>query len=221
MPREDLTDINFVLDRSGSMDKIKDDTIGGFNRFLKDQQAEEGEATMGLYQFDDEYEVVYTGVPIKDVKPLDDKTFVPRGWTRLLDAIGKTIITVGERLNKMNEEDKPGKVLFVILTDGKENDSREYKEKSDIFNMIDHQRTIYNWEFIFLGAKQDAIAVGQSLGFMASRSMTFAKTGKGTGMAYDSLSRGVSAYRHSVAGQSASFFSDEDRKEQEKEKANE
>ncbi len=221
MAKENLTDITIVLDRSGSMSDIKDDTIGGFNQFLGDQKKVDGEALFTLAQFDDEYEVVHNAINIQDAPDLNERTFVPRSMTRLFDAIGKTIVTTGQRLDEMKEEDRPSKVIFVILTDGKENDSREYSDKAGIFNMITHQQEKYNWEFVFLGAKQDAIAVGVGLGIKASSSIQFGKTGEGTKKAFASVSKGMTQYRSAVAGQSLNYFDDEDRKEQEEEIAKE
>ena len=131
----------------------------GFNAFLESQQKLPGEARLTLVLFDHEYIVAHDGVPIKDVPSLDEHTYVPRGTTALLDAIGRTINTIGERLDKAPEPERPGKVIVAILTDGLENASQEFKRKQ-IFKMIKHQREVYSWEFIFLGARQDAIQTG-------------------------------------------------------------
>lgn len=219
--KEDLTDITIVLDRSGSMNKIKSDTIGGFNEFLGDQKEVEGEANFSLIQFDDEYKLVHNALPIKVVPLLNGRTFVPRGMTRLLDAIGRTIVTTGDRLSLIKEEDRPGKVMFVIITDGKENDSREYIDKATIFNMIEHQKNAYNWEFIFLGAKQDAIAVAQGIGISAGQAMRYGHTGDGVKGAFASMARGMTATRTGSRGISQDYFSSEDREKQESEIENE
>lgn len=210
---KNLTDINVVLDRSGSMITVAKDTIGGYNTFLKTQQEADGEAVLTLVQFDDKYEIVYEGKNIKDVPPLTSETFIPRGWTALLDAIGKTIVSTGERLAKMNEEDRPANIIFVILTDGMENQSKEYT-KSTISEMIKHQTEVYNWDFVFIGANQDAIAVGSSMGFMAGNSMTYASNETGTKEVFASMSIATSAYRGGDITKKSSFFTMEDRQKQ-------
>jgi len=129
-----LCEIGFVLDRSGSMNAMKEEAIGGINAFLESQQKLPGEARLTLVLFDHEYIVTYDGVPIKDVPPLDSHSYVPRGTTALLDAIGRTINTIGERLDKTPEPERPGKVIVAILTDGLENASQEFKRK-EIFKM--------------------------------------------------------------------------------------
>ena len=170
MSRDDLCEIVMVLDRSGSMSGCQDATIKGFNEFLEEQKKEPGEASLTLAQFDHEYEVVHDGKPLVDVLPLTSQTFQPRGTTALLDAIGTTINSVGRRLEATAEADRPGKVLFVILTDGIENASREFQCKQ-VFDMIHHQEDKYNWKFVFIGADQDAIASAASLGIKAAAAM--------------------------------------------------
>lgn len=131
MSNYNLTDITVVLDRSGSMSAVREDTIHGFNQFLRDQQKVPGEATITLNQFDDIFEHVLKASRIADAKPLDDRTFVPRGFTALLDAIGRSINETGERLKNMGEDQRPGKVVFVILTDGHENYSKLFTPRAD------------------------------------------------------------------------------------------
>lgn len=209
--KKNYTEIVVVLDRSGSMQSIKDDTIGGFNRFLKDQKAVPGTAAITLAQFDDQYEVVLNGVPIADAKELTGETFVPRGWTALLDAIGRTINTTGARLASMADEDRPEKVVFVIITDGEENRSKEFNSQQ-INEMIDHQRETYKWEFVFLGANQDAIKVARSMGIHQANAMTFAADSAGVSSSYDSFSDNVAKYRSGVSKDAS--FSAEDRQKQ-------
>ena len=139
------------------------EAIGGFNGFLESQQKLPGDARFTLVLFDHEYIVKYDERPIKDVPPLDEHTYVPRGTTALLDAIGRTIKTIGERLDKTPEPERTGKVIVAILNDGLENASQEFKPKQ-IRSMIEHQREKYAWEFIYLGANQDAIMVGETMG---------------------------------------------------------
>ncbi len=179
MAKKGLTEIVMVVDRSGSMATIKDDAIGGLNTFIEEQQKVKGEANLTTVLFDDEYILHHDGVDIKKVKPFDEETYVPRGMTALLDAIGKTANDVGERLRKTNKKDRPEKVLFVILTDGMENNSKEFT-KPQIVEIIDHQREKYNWEFAFLAANQDAIQEGASYGLPGRACLNFAHSTEGT-----------------------------------------
>ena len=168
--RDDLTDITLVIDRSGSMESIKDDAAGGINEFINQQASESGEALLTLMQFDDKYELVHSGINVKKVPRYE---LVPRGMTALLDAVGRAINETGERLAAINEPDRPGLVVVVIVTDGAENASKEYT-RADIRRMIEHQQSIYNWQFTFLAANQDAFAAGGSLGIDASGIANFA-----------------------------------------------
>lgn len=191
--RQNHTDITVVLDKSGSMASIAADTIGGFNTFLKDQKEAAGTAEISLYQFDDIFEANYVGKNIQETEDLTSKTFVPRGSTALLDAIGRSIVETGERLSKNPAE----KVVFVIITDGGENASREYT-RDKIFEIITEQKNIWKWEFVFLGANQDAISVGSSFGINAGNSMTYAANSVGTTMAFCSVSKNLSSMRSGV-----------------------
>ena len=200
------TDITIVLDRSGSMQGIAEATITGVNSFINAQRKVEGECVVSLTQFDDQYDPIYTARPLQDVPELNGITFVPRGMTALLDAIGRTITRTGERLAATHETRRPAKVIFVIMTDGAENVSKEYT-RARVNEMIAHQRSKYSWEFVFLGANQDAIAVGASMGIPAASSMTYAATAAGTASTFASTSNYVSNLR---AGHVAAF-SDSDR----------
>ena len=211
--KKDYTDINIVLDRSGSMESIKSDTIGGFNSFLNEQKKVAGEATITLVQFDDIYEEVYKAIPLESAPLLNNDTFIPRNTTALLDAIGKTIVQTGKRLAAMNEDVRPEKVIFVILTDGLENASREYRIEQ-INQMISHQRDAYKWEFIFLGANQDAISTASQMGISQANALTYAANTIGTQKAFDAVAYNVAAYRANIAPSAS--FSDEDREEQKK-----
>ena len=187
-------EIGFVLDRSGSMNAMKEEAIGGINAFLESQQKLPGEARLTLVLFDHEYIVAHDGVPIKDVPLLDNHSYVPRGTTALLDAIGRTINTIGERLDRAPEPERPGKVIIAILTDGLENASQEFKRK-EIFKMIRHQREVYSWEFVFLGAKQDAISTGAKMGIPIANAVTFSEAPGGAARAFDAVSCVAAAYR--------------------------
>jgi hypothetical protein len=209
--KQGYTDISIVLDRSGSMDSVKSDTIGGFNSFLKAQKEVPGEATITLAQFDDIYEVVYEGKKLQDAPLLNDQTFVPRGTTALLDAIGRTINATGKRLASMPEAERPEKVIFVILTDGYENASREFKVE-EINDMIRHQRDVYAWEFAFIGANQDAITSASQMGIQAANALTYAANTVGTQQAFSSLTQNIAAYRTNQKLDMS--FSQEDREKQ-------
>jgi hypothetical protein len=149
-----------VLDRSGSMSAIQSDAEGGLNEFVKQQKKHPGDCTFSLVQFDTEYEFVYRAVPIKEVRHIP---LVPRGSTALLDAVGRAIVETGERLKALAGAQRPGLVVFVILTDGQENSSREFS-KAKVKEMIEHQTAAYKWQFTFLGANQDAFAEAGGLG---------------------------------------------------------
>ncbi len=214
--KQRYTHISFVLDRSGSMESVKDDTIGGFNQFLSEQKTVAGEATITLVQFDDLYEYILEMTDIVVAKPLDEKTFVPRGWTALFDAIGRCIDETGAALSKLPESDRPERVIFVILTDGMENASRKYTRES-IEDRISHQRDVYKWQFVFLGANQDAISSATSIGISAKSSMTYAQTSVGTKDAYRALSAKMRVARTATSLYYDLEFDEEDRQVQENE----
>lgn len=170
--KKDYTDINLILDRSGSMESMRDETIGSINRFIQEQQTVPGEATFSLYQFDDVFENPINNVKLSDVPPLTRDTFVPRGMTALHDAIGKSINIIGNRLSLLCEEDRPDKVFVAIVTDGLENASSGYTGPK-VAEMTKHQQDHYSWEFVYLGANQDAIHVAKTFNISASNSMNF------------------------------------------------
>jgi hypothetical protein len=178
------------------MESIRDDAIGGFNRFLEDQKKQPGRATLTYAQFDTEYELVHDGLPLQYVPALTAETFVPRGSTALLDAMGRTINAVGARLSNTPESQRPGKVIVVILTDGAENASKEFR-RDKIKAMVEEQTNRWNWQFIYLAANQDAIAVGQSVGIRAQACAAFVADKAGTERSYRSVSNSVSSYRSS------------------------
>jgi hypothetical protein len=208
------TDITIILDRSGSMQSVKDDTIGGFNNFLSEQQKVEGEASLSLVQFDDQYEVVYEDKDIHAAERLTEATFQPRGSTALFDAVGTTINSVGRRLAALAEEMRPDKVLLVIMTDGFENASHEFTA-AKISEMINHQHNVYKWEFMFIGANQDAVLSAREIGIQASAALTYAANSEGTQIAYSIIADKVKNYRVSKDAE-ALRFNDEDRDRQKK-----
>ena len=173
---QDLTEIIFILDRSGSMSGLENDTIGGYNGFIK-KQAEIGETSLTTVLFDDKYEILHNGVKAKDVV-LTDKEYYTRGCTALLDAVGKTINDVGNRLSETVEARRPGNVIFVITTDGLENASKKFTY-SKIKDMIKHQTEKYSWQFIFMGANIDVAEEGEKLGIDADSLCRFSATSAG------------------------------------------
>ena len=153
--KQDLTRIAVILDRSGSMVSVVDATISGFNEFVHSQKLEPGQANLKLVQFDDQYEEVFDK-PLSEVPLLDHETFVPSGWTALHDAIGRTIKVLDNELTRMPEAERPAKVLMLILTDGEENRSTEFT-REQIADMVKEQQEKSSWNFVFLGANQDAV----------------------------------------------------------------
>jgi hypothetical protein len=185
-----LNEIIVILDRSGSMASIANDAIGGFNTFLKAQQDDPAPSTITLVLFDDQYEVVHSRLPAAAVPALTAKTFVPRGGTALLDAIGRSISDLEKRLLNLPKAEQPDKVIIAILTDGEENSSREWTwaRLSDLISICRDQR---QWEFIFLAANQDAIASAGRMNIAAKDAVAFAPTAQGTSDAFDSMTEEV------------------------------
>lgn len=181
--RENLTEIVFVLDRSGSMSGLAADTIGGFNELIEKQKKIEGDAYVTTVLFDHEYEVLHDHVALEEVAPLTDSEYFARGSTALLDAVGRTIDSVGARLAAAHEEERPEHVVFVITTDGKENSSREYTAQR-VRGMIEHQQQKYSWQFVFLGANMDAVSEARNLGISAKYAANFTPTGRGVNRMY-------------------------------------
>ena len=171
MTNPDLTHLYFLLDRSGSMQSIREDTIGGFDAFIADQRTQPGECRVTLAQFDDRYEEVYADRPVAEVPGLE---LHPRGTTALLDAIGRLVTDAGARLAALPEAERPGTVIVGIMTDGHENASREWTHPA-VRALIEQQTQTYGWEFLYMGADQDAIEVGTGLGVPAARSMTYTR----------------------------------------------
>jgi len=156
-----LSEIIVITDRSSSMSSVRDEAIKGFNGFLKEQQeADLGKCLLTYCQFNTEYEIVHNGIPIEAMKPLDHRTYQPAGMTALLDAVGRTIDAVGDRLAKTPESKRPGSITVVILTDGEENSSEEY-DLDKVKAMIEHQADVYKWTFVFLGKGLDAFHGGE------------------------------------------------------------
>ena len=192
--KKNYCDITVVLDRSGSMQCLKHEVVGAFNTFVDEQKKVEGEATFSLIQFDDRYEVNYEAIDIQSVKPLDEKTYVPRGMTALYDAVGKAIISTGKRFNNMDESERPEKIIFLIQTDGEENASQKHTLKN-VKSMIEEQQEKYSWEFVFLGSNIDAVGVATDIGIQQDRAMKYANNAQGTSLAFMSVSENLSSFR--------------------------
>lgn len=187
--KQNLTEIIFLLDRSGSMSGLESDTIGGFNAFIEQQKKIEEETKVTTVLFDDKYELLWNGVDANEVK-LTDRDYYVRGSTALLDAVGKAILDVGIRLSNTNEEERPDHVLFVITTDGYENASREFTYKK-VKDLINHQKEKYNWEFIFMGANIDAAKEAESLGIDSDDAFSFDASSKGVEVMYNIASETI------------------------------
>jgi len=188
--KDGVTDITVILDRSGSMNTVLEPTITGFNKFIDEQKAVKGKARMTLVQFDNQYEVVYKDKDIQDVPELTAKTFIPRGGTALLDAIGMAVASKKESI--INIEEKPTNVVIVVITDGEENMSMEYKHNQvqDTINKLKE-----HWQFVFLGAGQDAIQQATSMGFNANMAAHYSHDSAGVHKSYGITSRNVSMMR--------------------------
>ncbi len=211
MTNADLTHIYFLLDRSGSMQSILSDTIGGFDAFIAEQRATPGQCRVTLAQFDTEYEVVYAGTDVADVPSL---VLHPRGMTALHDAMGRLITDAGAGLAALPEEKRPGTVVVAIMTDGLENASREWTGDA-IRHLVQQQSTTYNWQFLYMGADQDAVEVGSKLGVAAANSITYGRQNAAVAMAAttDTIS-GVRRARAAGAPAAAlRGFSDEERRQ--------
>ena len=183
-----LTDITIILDRSGSMFTIKSATIEGFNSFINKQQKGDFDVNLTFVQFDNEYEKVYEQKEIKKVKYLNHETYIPRGTTALLDAIGITINSTKQRINATEKSKKPANVIIAIITDGYENASVEYSRES-ISKLINKREKKDNWNFIFLAANQDAIKEGGRFGIHSDKALTFKNNREGVENAFKSMSK--------------------------------
>lgn len=192
--KKGLTELVFIIDRSGSMGGLESDTIGGFNAMLKEQQAVEGDAVVTTVLFDDKYELLHDRIDIRAVAPLTDKDYTVRGSTALLDALGRTIYKIRAVQKHTAENYRAEKVLFVVITDGQENASREYSAER-IKRRIERQREKYGWEFIFFGANMDAVMEAGKLGISADRAQNYCADAVGTSVAYTAMSAFSKAYR--------------------------
>ena len=192
--KQGLTELVFVLDRSGSMSGLVSDTIGGFNSLVEKQKKEPGACAVTTVLFDDKYELLHDSVALNGILPMTEREYFARGSTALLDAIGRSIDKTANAQRGTADEERAEKVLFVIITDGMENASREYSADR-IRNMISAQKEQAGWEFLFLGANMDAIQVASHFGIAADRAVTYRADKAGTGLNYDVLSDTVGTVR--------------------------
>ena len=191
---KNLTEIVFILDRSGSMSGLESDTIGGFNAMIEKQKKAPGEALVSTILFDNVSEVIHDRVNIRDIKPMTDSEYCVRGCTALLDAIGGAIHHIGNVHKYAREEDVPAHTLFVITTDGMENASRRY-DSARVKQMIEHEKSKYGWEFLFLGANIDAVETAKHFGISEDRAVNYHSDSVGTRLNYEVVSCAITSMR--------------------------
>ena len=196
MMKKNLTELVFILDRSGSMAGLEDDTIGGFNAMLRKQKEEPGEAFVSTVLFDNETDVIHDRLALDKVPELTRETYYVRGCTALLDAVGGAIHHIGNIHKYAREEDRPEKTLFVITTDGMENASRRYT-RAQVKEMIGRQKEKYGWEFLFLGANIDAVREAAKFGIDEDRAANYNADAEGTDVIYKAVSKTVCDFRAS------------------------
>ncbi|MGI6451490.1 MAG: vWA domain-containing protein [Desulfitobacteriia bacterium] len=202
--KEGLTELVFILDRSGSMSGLERDTIGGYNSLLEKQKKENGECILTTVLFDDQYELLHDRIDLRGIKPLTEKEYFVRGTTALLDAVGRTIDKIENAQKHTVEEEQAEKVMFVITTDGMENSSREY-DYAKVRQMIEKQKEQAGWEFIFLGANIDAVATAARFGIAPDRAANYHADSVGTLLNYKVVSEAISSFRTSAAPLSADW----------------
>ncbi|WP_265443868.1 vWA domain-containing protein [Acetivibrio straminisolvens] len=194
--KKGLTELVFILDRSGSMEGLESDTIGGYNSMLEKQKKEPGEAIVTTVLFDDKYELLHDRINLRGISPITDKEYFARGTTALLDAVGKTINKIANAQKHTSEDERTEHVMFVIITDGMENASREFGYEK-VREMIERQKSQYGWEFIFLGANIDAVATAERFGINSDRAANYNADSEGTMLNYEVISETVSCMRES------------------------
>ena len=195
--RKNLTEIVFILDRSGSMSGLEADTIGGFNSMIEKQKKAEGEALISTVLFDNTSEVIHDRVSVQNIKPMTDEDYTVRGCTALLDAIGGAIHHIGNVHKYARAEDVPEHTMFVITTDGMENASRRY-DSEKVKKMIERQKEKYGWEFLFLGSNIDAVETARGFGISEDRAVNYHSDSEGTQLNYEVLNDAISAVRSSA-----------------------
>ena len=194
MMKKGLTELVFILDRSGSMSGLETDTIGGYNSMLEKQKREPGEVIVTTVLFDDKYEILHDRINLKGISPITEKDYYVRGCTALLDAVGKTINKIGNAQKHTIDSERAEHVMFIITTDGLENSSREFSYEK-VRQMIEHQKNKYGWEFIFLGANIDAEATAKRYGISSDRATNYNADSEGTLLNYEVISETVSSMR--------------------------
>ncbi|MBQ2444354.1 MAG: VWA domain-containing protein [Clostridia bacterium] len=193
-----ITEMVFILDRSGSMGGLESDTIGGFNAMIEKQKKHEGKAYVTTVLFDHEVNVLHDRVALDEIQPMTDKDYTVRGTTALIDAIGMTIGRIKGQHKELSEDEVPEHTIFVITTDGMENASKEYSSK-DVKKMIEHQKKKHNWEFLFIGANIDAVETAKHFGIDKNRAVNYKADARGTGVLYNAVSSVVGSVRKSKA----------------------
>ena len=205
MTKENFTAIAVIADASSSMTGLTNETIANFNKFLNEQKAIPGEAAFSLCTFNTDYRLVHDFIPLQSVEELTNKTYRCSGCTALLDAMGTTIDSLGSKLAAMPEQDRPSKVVVLVITDGEENSSQRYTLEQ-IKDKVTHQREVYSWEFVFIGANIDAITAGTSMGFTAQNSVAYVASAAGTNQLYRSISSNMSSMRRGLTASNGDFF---------------
>ena len=208
--KKGLTEIVFILDRSGSMSGLESDTIGGYNSMIEKQKKEEGEALISTVLFDGQTDVLHDRVPLDKISPITEKEYYVRGSTALLDAVGGAIRHIGNVHKYAREEDVPEKTLFIITTDGMENSSRQYSYDK-VKKMIEKQKEKYHWEFIFLGANIDAVGVADRFGVDRQHAVRYECDSAGTALNFQVMNKMVSCARSakSAKAMNEAFCSEE------------
>lgn len=195
--KKGLTEVVFILDRSGSMSGLEGDTIGGFNSMIEKQKKEVGEALVSTILFDNYSEVLHDRVEVSKIEPLTDRDYTVRGCTALLDAIGGAIHHIGNVHKYARNEDVPEHTIFIITTDGMENASHQYSREK-IKAMIERQKNKYGWEFLFLGANIDAVETARSYGIDQDRAVEYNCDSVGTGLNFEAMSDAITTMRCSA-----------------------
>ena len=204
------THVTFILDSSGSMSSIADDTRGGFNTFLQEQREEEGTATVSLYDFNTTVTKLYESIPIADAETLDTDNYTPGGQTALYDAIATAVADTDDHVETLPDSEVPDNVILVTLTDGRENASETPQQR--VRELVETHRSEHDWEFLFIGANQDAVLTAEEMGMDDDRALNMSHSGEGTQAAHQSVSSNISQARRTGT---TDGFDEEDRRRQE------